>query len=236
MDARRPRVIVAGGSLGGLSAGLYLRDIGCDVMVYERSSTPLEGRGAGIVLHPSTVRYFTTTKSLRLEAVSTRVDRLRYLNRDASAFHEEPCRYRFTSYYTLYHGLLGCLEPARYQLGIQIVDFSQDGDEVEILFADGSRASCDLLVFADGIHSTGRGLVLPDIEPRYAGYVGWRGTVSEAELEHAGFDALHEAIVYYVGADTHVLTYPSDPGLRWFGRTRKETDQLRVVPERRRRT
>jgi 2,6-dihydroxypyridine 3-monooxygenase len=208
MDARRPRVVVAGGSLGGLTAGLYLRDIGCDVMVYERSRTPLEGRGAGIVLHPSSVRYFTTTSSLQVEAVSTSVDRLRYLNRDASVFHEEPCRYRFTSYYTLYHGLLGCLEPARYHLGIQIVDFLQDEVEVEILFADGSRTTCDLLVFADGIHSTGRGFLLPDIEPRYSGYVGWRGTVSEAELGDWAFDALHEAIVYYVGDDTHVLTYP----------------------------
>ncbi len=208
MDAARPRVVVAGGSLGGLTAGLFLRDIGSDVMVCERSRTPLEGRGAGIVLHPSSVRYFTATGSLEVEAVSTRVDRLRYLNRDASIFHEEPCRYRFTSYYALYHGLLGCLEPERYRLGVQIVGFSQDEDEVEVLFADGSRATCDLLVFADGIHSTGRGVLLPDIEPRYAGYVGWRGTVSEAKLGDAAFEALHEAIVYYVGTDTHVLTYP----------------------------
>jgi 2,6-dihydroxypyridine 3-monooxygenase len=53
----RPRVAVAGGSLGGLSTALWLRDAGCNVEVYERSKTPLEGRGAGIVLNPATVRY-----------------------------------------------------------------------------------------------------------------------------------------------------------------------------------
>ena len=52
----RPRVVVMGGSLGGLTAALVLRDAGCDVEVYERSELPLEGRGAGIVLNPATVR------------------------------------------------------------------------------------------------------------------------------------------------------------------------------------
>jgi len=48
-----------GGSLAGLTAALTLRDAGCDVEVYERSNSPLAGQGAGIVLNPTTVRYFT---------------------------------------------------------------------------------------------------------------------------------------------------------------------------------
>lgn len=44
------RVVVAGGSLGGLNAAPWLRDVGCEVEVFERSHSPLEGRGAGIVL------------------------------------------------------------------------------------------------------------------------------------------------------------------------------------------
>lgn len=48
-----------GGSLGGLSAALWLRGAGCDVAVFERSPVPLSGLGAGIVLNPATVRYFT---------------------------------------------------------------------------------------------------------------------------------------------------------------------------------
>jgi 2,6-dihydroxypyridine 3-monooxygenase len=41
--AAAPRVVVAGGSLGGLSAALWLRDAGCSVDVHERSRAPLEG-------------------------------------------------------------------------------------------------------------------------------------------------------------------------------------------------
>jgi len=52
------RVIVAGGSLGGLNAALWLREAGCEVEVFERSRKPLEGQGAGIVLNPATTRWF----------------------------------------------------------------------------------------------------------------------------------------------------------------------------------
>jgi 2,6-dihydroxypyridine 3-monooxygenase len=38
--------------------------------VYERSEVPLEGRGAGIVLNPATVRYFTENDVLDLDKIS----------------------------------------------------------------------------------------------------------------------------------------------------------------------
>lgn len=176
--------------------------------MYERSRTPLEGRGAGIVLHPSSVRYLKAAGTIELEAVSTHADRLLYLDRDGSVHHEEPCGYRFTSYYTLYRGLLGYMEPDRYHLGEEVVDFSEEEGSVDVRLGDGSHVTCDLLVFADGIHSTGRELLMPDLKPRYAGYVGWRGTVLEAEMAGEAYEVLQEAIIYHVGSNTHILTYP----------------------------
>jgi 2-polyprenyl-6-methoxyphenol hydroxylase-like FAD-dependent oxidoreductase len=44
------RIAVAGGSIGGLCAGVALRRMGFDVKVYERVSGPMETRGAGIVV------------------------------------------------------------------------------------------------------------------------------------------------------------------------------------------
>jgi len=52
-----PRVAVVGGSLGGLTAALLLRDLGCTVNVYERSAAELEARGAGIAVLEATWRY-----------------------------------------------------------------------------------------------------------------------------------------------------------------------------------
>jgi 2,6-dihydroxypyridine 3-monooxygenase len=54
-----PRVIIVGGSLGGLTAALVLRDAGCDVRVFERSSSALQARGAGIAVLDATLRYLT---------------------------------------------------------------------------------------------------------------------------------------------------------------------------------
>ena len=48
-----PRVIVMGGSLGGPTAVLVLRDTGYEVRIFERSSSALQARGAGIAgMHP----------------------------------------------------------------------------------------------------------------------------------------------------------------------------------------
>ena|SRR5665213_1069848 len=46
------RATVVGGSIGGLTAALLLRDEGWDVHVHERSPAALQSRGAGIVVHP----------------------------------------------------------------------------------------------------------------------------------------------------------------------------------------
>ncbi|MEY4598097.1 MAG: hypothetical protein RLZZ445_894, partial [Pseudomonadota bacterium] len=47
-----PRALVIGGSLGGLFAANLLHRQGWDVQVYEQSTEPLAGRGAGIITHP----------------------------------------------------------------------------------------------------------------------------------------------------------------------------------------
>jgi 2,6-dihydroxypyridine 3-monooxygenase len=204
----RPRVIVMGGSLGGLTAGLTLRDIGCDVTVLERSRTPLESRGAGIVLHSATVRYFIDNEVLALGEVSTQADSLRYVNREGAIVHEQPCNYRFTSYYTLHRGLLSAMDPDRFEMGVEVADFAQEGSAVSVVSRDGADRRCDLLVAADGIGSTARRKLLPDVRPSYAGYVGWRGTVGPGDIEARTFREQHNAITYFVGRNTHILTYP----------------------------
>ena len=75
----RPRVAVIGGSLGGLTAALVLRDAGCDVTVYERSQMELAGLGAGIVVQEATVRYLTDRLGMTLEDISVGARVLQYL-------------------------------------------------------------------------------------------------------------------------------------------------------------
>ncbi|MEW6477087.1 MAG: FAD binding domain-containing protein [Actinomycetota bacterium] len=202
------RAIVVGGSLGGLNAALWLGDIGWDVEVLERSASPLEGRGAGIVLHPATARYLVDHGVADLTQISAPVDWLRYLGADATVLSQTPCRFRFTSWTTLYRFLLGCLDRSRYRMGAEVVAVDVAGGGASVTTAAGERITGDLLVAADGVASTVRASLLPEVGPRYAGYVGWRGTVGEEQLSTDTFGALHEAITYHLMPASHILAYP----------------------------
>jgi 2,6-dihydroxypyridine 3-monooxygenase len=132
---------------------------------------------------------------------------VRYLERDGSIAHELPCQYRFTSYYALYRILLDALGPDSYHLGFEFTGFDLHEDHVLAGFADGGSARCDLLVCADGVGSTARRLLLPDVTPQYAGYVGWRGTAVDVDGSHA-FEALGDAITHSVMPQSQILAYP----------------------------
>jgi 2,6-dihydroxypyridine 3-monooxygenase len=200
--------VVVGGSLGGLNAALWLSDIGWDVAVLERSASPLEGRGAGIVLHPATARYLVEHAIADLTQISAPVDWLRYLGADATVLSQTPCRFRFTSWTMLYRSLLGCLGQSCYQLGTEVVGVEVADGGAAITSAAGESIPGDLIVAADGVASTIRAGLLPEVAPRYAGYVGWRGTVGEEQLSAEAFRALHEAITYHLMPASHILAYP----------------------------
>jgi 2,6-dihydroxypyridine 3-monooxygenase len=202
------RVAVMGGSVGGLTAGLVLRDLRCDVHVFERSKAALEGRGAGIAILDDTVRYFVEHAVLDVDTVCSTTRWVRYLHRDGATRYEERRRYRFSSWNTIYRALLTCLPRDRFHLAKEVAGFAQDGDSVTVRFADGATHTCDLLVCADGIGSTGRQLLLPHVVPQYAGYVAWRGTLAESQLSPETFSALRDAITYQVLKNSHILVYP----------------------------
>ena len=203
-----PRVGVVGGSLGGMTAALVLRDLGCEVDVFERSTVELESRGAGIVVLDETVRYFRERTDLDLDRFTTVTGFLRYLGRDGAVVYEEPRRYRYSAWHSIYRALLGCFGRGRYHLGKEMAGFSQRGEQVQVRFADGSTATCDLLVCADGISSSARAALQPQARPAYAGYVAWRGTVEERQLSQAVRDLLADSICYQVITDSHILLYP----------------------------
>ena len=203
-----PRVAVLGGSLIGLTTGLVLRDLGCEVDVYERSRVPLEGRGVGIVLHPMTVRYLLDNRLLDLSAVSTSAAFHRYLADDGSVLTEDARRHHFTGYNTLYGTLMRAFGRERYHLASEATSITQTDDRVELTFDSGQTATADLLVGADGVSSFTRRAMLPDVQPRYGGYVAWRGVVDEKDLTPATFAALDDSLTYWFRPGTHALTYP----------------------------
>jgi 2-polyprenyl-6-methoxyphenol hydroxylase-like FAD-dependent oxidoreductase len=65
---------------------------------------------------------------------------------------------------------------------VALEQIEQDAHGVTATLSDGSRASGELLIAADGLFSTVRRQLLPDVTPAYAGYVGWRAIVCESDL------------------------------------------------------
>lgn len=204
----RLRVAVLGGSLIGLTTALILRDIGCDVDVYERSSTPLEGRGVGIVLHPLSLKYLLENSQFDVRRASTSAAVHRYVDVHGSVVFEAERRHYFTAYNTLYRALLDEFGSERYHLAHEITGILQIESSVTFAFAAGGTGTCDLLVGADGISSTARRLALPKVRSRYAGYVAWRAVVGESELTTSTRAILDNSLTYYVHPGGHALIYP----------------------------
>ena len=197
-----------GGSLGGLTAALWLREAGCDVEVFERSGATLQARGAGIVALDSTLRYLRERRVADPDAICASTNWIRFLRPDGSAEAVLAHRYRYSSWTTVYRTLLTAFGPERYRLGRGVDSFATDGDEVRLRLGGGAEYTADLLVCADGVNSTARPLLVPDAVTRYAGYVGWRGTIPEADLSPPTRAALQDAITYQVIPGSHILIYP----------------------------
>jgi 2-polyprenyl-6-methoxyphenol hydroxylase-like FAD-dependent oxidoreductase len=84
-----------------------------------------------------------------------------------------------TAWDCVYRALRSALSSESYHDGMKLERFEQTAAAVTAIFAGGRRVQGDLLVGADGMLSTVRRQLMPDREPRYAGYVNWRGAVEE---------------------------------------------------------
>jgi len=175
----RHRALVIGGSIGGLFAANWLRKIGWDVAVYERVEDDLASRGAGIGTHDE-LRAVIRRLGLPVEDIGVWVHERVCLERDGRVSHRLATEQLQSSWARVYRLLKDALPEKDYRFGVALSGVEQDAGGVTATFADGSRDRGDLLIGADGVRSTVRGLVLPGAQPRYAGYVAWRGVVDEA--------------------------------------------------------
>lgn len=213
MGTHSLRIGIAGGSIGGLTAGVLLHELGHDVHIFERSTAALEDRGAGIVVLPVTDRYFTERgnglgpRDTGAPDVALTLTDWSYVDRAGSIVHTTAIHNRFTSWNTLYRALLDSFPAERYHLSHEVTSIEQTSDEVTVSFVNGDTHSCDLLVAADGIASTVRAAVSPHTTTDYSGYVAWRGMVPESELPADTTAMFADALIYQILDHSHILAY-----------------------------
>lgn len=215
MTARSLRIGIVGGSLAGLTVGLLLRDQGHDVHIFERATGELKSRGAGIVaVHPS-FRYLAERTTLRLEDFSTIVPEVVSLDAEGRVLLREDRPHRFTSWAALQGALRRVFDDDRYHMASEVLGVENSARSARLRFSGRSVAEFDVVVAADGIGSTIRSQLFPEIEPANAGYVAWRSAVPESALSPATAALVTGSLVYQLLEASHVLVYPIpgfDPG------------------------
>ena len=184
------KAIIAGGGIGGLTAAVALRRAGVEVAVFERAPE-IEEIGAGITLWANATRplkRLDVYEEVRSSGAAEIGGELRsWHGALISEIPADALRSRFGEANLAVHradlqgALLSALPEGMVWLGRELVGFSQNGREVVARFADGHEERGDLLVGADGIHSSVRAQLFGRRPPRYAGYTAWRGVADAGE-------------------------------------------------------
>jgi salicylate hydroxylase len=187
------RIAIVGAGLGGLVAAIAARRAGFEATIYEQAGAFGE-IGAGIQIGPNAVKVL---RALGLESGLERFGAMpehhvgrswhsgRVLFKSAT---RTACLERFgAAFYQvqrsdLHAHLRGALPGSAILLGKRCVAVESGPEGARLAFADGSEARCDVVVGADGIHSTVRGILLGPEKPRFTGVICWRGQVAADRL------------------------------------------------------
>jgi 2-polyprenyl-6-methoxyphenol hydroxylase-like FAD-dependent oxidoreductase len=201
------RAVIIGGSMSGLFAASFLRQIGWHVDIFERSKVELVGRGAGITTHPELLDALEASGAGTID-LGVEVEKRITINREGVCIGERPLRQILTSWDRLQSLLRQTIDPAYYHLGHTFVAVEQDRGAVVVHFAEGRRERADLLIGGDGIRSGVRAQVAPDSQPIYAGYYIWRGAPNEADLAPQTLASIFPYFTFFLPKRQQVIGYP----------------------------
>ena len=231
------KILVVGGSLGGLFVANILLRQGHDVTLLEKATGSLDGRGAGIVTHDALTQALHAAGVTVDHTLGVSVTQRVTLGSDGKSLGEIELPQILTSWSRLYHMLKEAFPAERYLQAKSVKTVTQDVDSVSVECEDGSQYTAELLIASDGIRSGVRAQVAPKIQPEYAGYVAWRGVCDEACLSLHTLDTLFMRFGFCLPNGEQMLGYPvagsgndTRPGKRrynfvWY-RPASENDEL----------
>jgi salicylate hydroxylase len=224
------KVLIVGGGIGGITAMLALRQRGIDVQLFEQTAA-FGQVGAGLQVSSNAARILL---KLGLGEALKRVatypegrdyrgwdtgERLYYtpLGQKAEAHFGSP--YYAAHRAELLDVLLSGLGEQGFRLGSRVERVDQDQSGVSLRLADGSIAQGDILIGADGIHSTVRAQLFGTELPRYTGNVAWRGLVPAERIAHLD---LGSVVGVWMGPNRSIVQYYVSAGktFNWIGISR----------------
>ena len=215
----KPRVLIAGAGLCGLTTALALLQRGYDVRVFEQA-TELREVGAGVQLGSNGTRVLI---GLGLEAAMRRIVceptgkeiRLWTTGQTWPVFDlGVGSMQRYGAPYWMAHRgdfhsvLLSAVRataPDAVHPGMACTGFDQTNDTVTLHLANGDHVTGDVLLAADGVHSAIRRQMFGGGRARFTGIMAWRGLVPMERLP----PHMRQLVgTNWVGHGGHVVTYP----------------------------
>jgi 2-polyprenyl-6-methoxyphenol hydroxylase-like FAD-dependent oxidoreductase len=206
------KAVVVGGGIAGLASAIALRERGWDVEVLEQAPA-FEEVGAGLSLWPNALTALdelgvgatVREQSLLDGSAGIRDEHGRWLSHtDVATIRERFGEMAMVHRANLLDILRSALPSACLKAGVTVSHVSADG---LVQHSDGELGG-DLVLGADGLHSTVRRAVWPDApSPRFAGYTAWRlvtrrpvdvgpGGESWGHGERFGYATLSDGRVY----------------------------------------
>jgi salicylate hydroxylase len=219
-------IFIAGAGIGGLTASLALAQQGFRVVIIEKAER-LGEVGAGLQLSPNASRVLVglglqdrlAGRVVVPEAISLMSARgggeiIRLpLGEAASQRAGAP-------YWVMHRAdLQAALQAAvndqpdiELRLGCQFEDAAAHAKGLTIVQRSGMTRRHDLalaLIGADGIWSTVRNHLFPQVQPRFSGLIAWRGTLEATQLPR---EYASRRVQLWMGANAHLVAYPISGG------------------------
>lgn len=216
--ARKPRVIIAGAGMGGLTLAAALLQKGFDVDVYEQS-TELREVGAGLWISANGRKVLDEIGLKQaIEAINLppkdRVVRFwetgeshSVYNRDAAdskVDHTLVQVLRAELQRVLYENVIR-LKPDAVHFGVRSIGAETVDGRARLLLEGGGVVEGDVVVGCDGAHSRVRQSLFGPAPARYTGANAWRGLAPMSKLKPQHRQPLAST---WIGPTAHVTTYP----------------------------
>jgi len=215
-------IVVAGAGIGGLTASLALAGQGFRVVLLERTER-LEEAGAGLQLSPNASRVLVDLGlQPRLAPRAVTPDAISIMSAQkgceiARLPLGEDATFRAGAPYWVVHraDLQAALQAhvndnpdIELRLGCQFEDVVPHAKGLTVVQRSGMVRQQDLalaLVGADGIWSTVRHHLFPEVQPQFSGLIAWRGTLDATQLPR---EYTSRRVQLWMGPNAHLVAYP----------------------------
>ena len=229
-------IFVAGAGIGGLTASLALARQGFRIVVLEKADR-LEEAGAGLQLSPNASRVLVelglqprlahravTPDAISLMSARSGGEVVRVPLGEAATFRAG-APYWVVHRADLQRALQAHVDDnpdIELRLGCQFEDVAAHARGLTIVQRSGMARQQDLavaLVGADGIWSSVRHHLFPQVQPQFSGLIAWRGTLEATQLPR---EYTSRRVQLWMGPKAHLVTYPISGG--------REINVVAVVP------